>query len=278
MNANAPIGIFDSGIGGLTVVKELMDIMPGENLIYFGDTARTPYGSRPPAEIIKFMQQILDFFAAQKVKMAVVACNTMTALGLEMAKSQYSFPLVGVNTGVEIALAASKTRKVGVIATQATIVSENHKKAIHSKDAAVLVYSQACPKLVPLIEKEQVEGSQIEQAIAEYILPMKKLGADVVILGCTHYPFVNSVIRKIIGNEITIIDPAKETGRQAQRILQQTEQVSTARQGKVRLCFSADIERAKRMASFMFDIEKVNFELVTLEGDASCDEFTKEKV
>jgi glutamate racemase len=278
MNTNAPIGIFDSGIGGLTVVKELMDIMPRENLIYFGDTARTPYGSRPPAEIIEFMQQILDFFAAQKVKMAVVACNTMTALGLEMAKSQYSFPLVGVSTGVEIALAASKSRKVGVIATQATIVSENHKKAIRSKDASVLVYSQACPKLVPLIEKEQVEGSQIEQAIVEYILPMKKLGVDVVILGCTHYPFVNSVIRKIIGNEITIIDPAKETGRQAQRILQQTEQVSTARQGKVRLCFSADIERAKRMASFMFDIEKVNFELVTLEGDASCDGFTKEKV
>ncbi len=266
MNTNAPIGIFDSGIGGLTVVKEMMDMMPGENLIYFGDTARTPYGSRPPSEILTFMQQILVFFAAQKVKMAVVACNTMTALGLEKMKSQYSFPLVGVNTGVEMALAVSKCKKVGVLATQATIASESHRRAIYGKDTTVHVYSQACPKLVPLIEREQVEGAEIEQAIAEYVLPMKKLGVDVIILGCTHYPFVSSVIQKIVGDKIVIIDPAKETAREAQQILLQKGQVSAANQSKIRLCFSADVERAKRMADFMFVTEKVNFELVKLEG------------
>ncbi len=265
MNVNAPIGVFDSGIGGLTVVKELMEMMPGEDLIYFGDTARTPYGSRPTTEIVGFMQQILDFFATQKVKMAVVACNTMTALGLEMAREKYPFTLVGVNTGVEMALAVSKSKKVGVIATQATISSENHKRVIQAKDATVLVYPKACPKLVPLIEKGQVEGEEIELAIREYLLPMKKLGVDAVILGCTHYPFANSVIEKVMGDAIAIIDPAKETGRQAQRILQQQEQVSTTNQGKVRLCFSADLERAKRMASLMFDTEKVDFELVDVE-------------
>lgn len=263
MNVDAPIGVFDSGIGGLTVVKELMEIMPEEHLIYFGDTARTPYGSRPAAEIIGFMRQILDFFAVQKVKMAVVACNTMTALGLEMASKEYSFPLVGVSTGADKVLEVSKSRKVGVIATQATIASENHKKAIQSKDAAVLVYPAACPKLVPLIEQGQVEGAELELAIAEYVLPMKKMGVDAVVLGCTHYPFVSSAIRKVIGDEITIIDPARETAKQAQRILEQHQQLA-AGQGKIRLCFSKDVERAQKMAAMMFNTEKVNFELVKL--------------
>jgi glutamate racemase len=269
LSTNAPIGIFDSGIGGLTVVKELMKMMPGENLIYFGDTARTPYGSRPPAEIIEFMRQILEFFVRQKVKMAVVACNTMTALGLEMAKKQYPFTLVGVNTGADMALAVSKSKKVGVIATKATIDSKNHAKAIHRKDATVFVYSQACPKLVPLIEQEQLEGTEVELAVIEYLLPMKNQGVDAIILGCTHYPFVSSVIEKIVGNGIVIIDPARETGLEARHILEQQGQVSTLRQGKVRLCFSADVDRVKRMAGFMFDTEKVEFELVNLERFAS---------
>lgn len=269
MSTNAPIGIFDSGIGGLTVVKELMKIMPGEDLIYFGDTARTPYGSRPPAEILGFMKQILDFFAVQKVKMAVVACNTMTALGLEMAKKQYPFTLVGVNTGVDMALAVSKSRKVGVIATKATIDSRNHAKAIQWQEADVFVLSKACPKLVPLIEHEQLVGAEVELALSEYLLPMKKQGVDVIILGCTHYPFVNEAIEKIIGNDIAVIDPARETALEAQQILQQQDQLSTMNQGKVRLCFSADVERAKRMAGFMFATENVEFELVNLEQFAS---------
>lgn len=269
MSANAPIGVFDSGIGGLTVVKELMEIMPGENLIYFGDTARAPYGSRPPAEILDFMQQILRFFAAQKVKMAVVACNTMTALGLEMARKQYPFTLVGVNTGVDVALRVSKVKKVGILATEATIASGNHARAVYQKDAAVIVYPQACPKLVPLIEKEKVEGAEVEMAIAEYLLPMKQAGMDAVILGCTHYPFVNSVIEKVIGYDTVIINPARETALEAHKILQKQEQLAARKQGKVRLCFSADVERAKNMAGFMFDTSQVEFELVDLEKSRS---------
>ena len=270
MNRNAPIGVFDSGIGGLTVVKELMKFMPQEDLIYFGDTARTPYGSRPPAEIISFMHQILGFFAAKKVKMAVVACNTMTALGLEMARTQYPFSLVGVNTGADLAYEVSTNKKIGVMATQATITSENHARAIHKKDLDAFVYQQPCPKLVPLIENKQVEGQDIELAIAEYLLPMKQAGIDAVILGCTHYPFVSSVIEKTIGNDIPIIDPARETAMEAKRLLEAQGQLATRTQGKVRLCFSADLERAKRMASFMFDIKEVEFELVNLERFTNC--------
>lgn len=265
MNRNAPIGVFDSGIGGLTVVKELMKFMPQEELIYFGDTARTPYGSRPPAEIISFMHQILGFFTAQKVKLAVVACNTMTALGLEIARTQYPFSLVGVNTGADLAYEVSRNKKIGVMATQATIASENHARAIHKKDLDTFVYQQSCPKLVPLIEKQQVEGLDIELAIAEYLLPMKQAGVDAVILGCTHYPYVSSVIEKTIGNDIRIIDPARETAMEAKHLLEAQGQLSNRAQGKVRLCFSADLQRAKKMASLMFDIREVEFELVNLE-------------
>jgi glutamate racemase len=173
--------------------------------------------------------------------------------------------LVGVNTGADMALAVTKSKKVGVIATKATIESKNHAKAIGRKDAAVLVYSQACPKLVPLIEQEQLEGPEIELAIAEYLLPMKKQGVDAIILGCTHYPLVSSVIEKVIGNKIVVIDPARETGLEAQYLLQQQKQLSSLNQGNVRLCFSADVERAKRIAGFLFDTEKVEFELVNLE-------------
>ncbi|WP_378953968.1 glutamate racemase [Pelosinus sp. sgz500959] len=265
MSNNAPIGVFDSGIGGLTVVKELIELMPGEEYIYFGDTARMPYGPRPAEQILEFMHQILQFFAEKQVKMAVVACNTMTALGIDMARQHYPFPLVGVNAGVDLALSVSPGKNFGVIATQATIASGKHAKVALEKDKEVSVYSQACPKLVPLIENEQIEGSQIESAVAEYLLPMKQAGVESIILGCTHYPFVSSVIEKIVGRDIVLVNPARETAMDAYRILQEQNCLSTKGQGKVRLCFSADVEQAKKMAGYMLDTRQVDFELVNLQ-------------
>jgi len=266
LSNNAPIGVFDSGIGGLTVVKELVKLMPGEDFIYFGDTARIPYGPRPKEQIIEFMHEILNFFVQRKVKMAVVACNTMTALGLEIARQQYPFTLVGVNAGVDLALSISKNKRVGVIATQATIASGKHARAVRAKDADAVVYPQACPQLVPLIESEHVKGSEIESAATEYLLPVKQAGVDVVILGCTHYPFVSQVIENIVGKGVTLINPARETAIDAYRILQQQDCLSTNKSGKVRLCFSADVEQAKKMAVYMLDTQQVDFELVNLQG------------
>ena len=264
MSNNAPIGVCDSGIGGLTVLKELMELMPGENFIYFGDTARVPYGPRPAEQIIEFMNEILRFFSQEKVKMAVVACNTMTALGIEVTKQQYPFTLVGVNTGVDLALSISKSKKVGIIATQAAIASGKHARALQTKDDEAIVYPQACPKLVPLIEGEQVEGAEIEQAVAEYLLPMQQAGVDAVILACTHYPFVSPVIEKLVGKTVTLINPARETAIDAYHILQQQDNLTTVKKGKVRLCVSADVEQAKKMAGYMLDIRQVNFELIDL--------------
>ncbi len=266
MSNNAPIGVFDSGIGGLTVVKELIDLMPGEDFIYFGDTARIPYGPRPKEQIIEFMYEILQFFAKHQVKMAVVACNTMTALGLEGARQDYPFPLVGVNAGVDMALCSSQNKKIGVIATQATIQSEKHARALAEKEKDATIYPQICPKLVPLIEAEQIVGPDIESAVAEYLLPLKTAGIDVVILGCTHYPFVSPIIEKMVGNAVKLINPAKETAVDAYQILQENDNFSIEKQGKVRICVSANVEQAKKMAGFMLDTKQVEFELVNLQG------------
>lgn len=265
MNKAAPIGVFDSGIGGLTVVKELRALMPHEDIIYFGDTARTPYGSRSPAEILEFMQQILRFFSAQQVKMAVVACNTMTALGLDIAKKKVPYLLVGVNTGIRSALKVSRTRNIGVIATQATVASGKHGKAAKAIDPKATVYPQACPKFVPLIEGESIRGADIEEAAVEYLSALKDARVDALILGCTHYPFIHALISGILGDGVTLIDPARETAEDARSLLAKHHLLAEGRNGKTRFCVSADIERAKRMAQHLFEQGLPDFELVNLQ-------------
>lgn len=264
MGNNAPIGIFDSGIGGLTVVKEVQRLMPQEDIIYFGDTARAPYGSRSPEQIVEFMHQILSFLQSQHVKMAIYACNTMTALGLEQARTQYPFMLTGMSTGVEQALRGSNKHNIGVIATKATIDSGSHSKAIKATGTRAAIYPQACPKLVPLIEHEVIEGEQVDEAVAEYLRPLK--GIDTLILGCTHYPFIERSIRHIVGAGVRIVDPAKDTANTAYEILDQAGQLADkSQQGHIRLCFSAGLDRARRMASLVMDTANVEFELVNLE-------------
>lgn len=266
MSNNAPIGVFDSGIGGLTVVKELISVMPQEDIIYFGDTARTPYGSRPPAEILKFMHEILHFFMAQKVKMTVIACNTMTALGLEIAKKQYPFSIVGVNTGVKTAMRESEHKNIGVIATQATIASGKHGKAAKAINANATVYPQACPKFVPLIERGVLQGEETEKAVMEYIVPLREAKVEAVVLGCTHYPLIRDAISRVIGEQVVLVDPAYETALDAYNLLVKNHMLAERqKKGSVKLCFSADLDRAKRLASYIFADEQQEFDLVNLQ-------------
>lgn len=263
---NAPIGVFDSGIGGLTVVKELIRVMPNEDLVYFGDTARAPYGSRPPSEILVFMQQILSFMAAQKVKMAVVACNTMTALGLNIMRARVTYSMIGVNSGVQAALACSAAKRIGVLATQATIASGQHADAARGMDRNICFFPQACPKFVPLIEREELEGTLIEAAAREYLDPMKQAGVDTVILGCTHYPFVSSIIGRTLGAGVTLVDPAKETAEDARRMLIKERKLSGQQKtGRIKFCFSADLERSKRLANVILPETDAEFALANLQ-------------
>ena len=268
MRTDAPIGVFDSGIGGLTVVSEMVKIMPAERIIYFGDSARAPYGSRSATEIMEFMFQILDFFSTQKVKMAVVACNTMTALGLKIAQERMPFPVVGVNTGIQAALRASKSRRIGVIATEATIASGNHARTLQALDPDAMLYPQACPKFVPLIEGGELVGPRIETAAREYLQPLQAGNIDSLILGCTHYPFISALIHQIMGPEGTLVDPAKETAMDAYSILEQQGLLVKDGPGDCRLCFSADVERARRMAGHVMDSSEIRFEKIDLQDFA----------
>jgi len=248
MQRDAAIGVFDSGIGGLTVVKELTRLLPQENFIYFGDAARAPYGSRPPAEVLGFMHEILRFFAGRRVKMVVFACNTTTALGIDGARRQYPFPLVGMNTGARVALRVTRNKRIGVIATQATIASGKHGKTMKVIDPSVAVYPQACPKFVPLIERGELEGPLIEDAALEYLAPLKEARVDTVILGCTHYPLISPLIRRIMGPVVEIVDPACETAADAGKALAKYGLSRASGRGWARLYFSARSAPAARLA------------------------------
>ncbi|MDT8899941.1 glutamate racemase [Anaeroselena agilis] len=269
MNGEAAIGVFDSGVGGLTVVKELAWLMPEEHYIYFGDTARAPYGSRPPSQILAFMRQILDFFADRQVKMAVFACNTMTALGLEAARHHYPFPLVGMNPGARVALNVTRNKHIGVIATQAAIASGKHGQALTNLDPGVTVFPQACPKFVPCIERGILDGGPLEAAAQEYLMPLREERVDTLILGCTHYPLISPLIRRVMGPEVKLVDPACETALDARRCLIKHGLLAGSGRGSVRLCFSGGLDRAELLAETVIGDRLAEFEYVDLQ-DYAC--------
>lgn len=263
MKSNAPIGVLDSGVGGLSVLKVLHQMMPHENFIYVGDTARTPYGSRSEEEIRQFVEEIISWLESQGVKQVVIACNTLTMLGIDSLKKEHPFELVGMSKGEQLLLAASKKKKIGVFATQFTISTEAHKKAILAADASAEVYPMACPKFVPLIEGEQFSNPEIEQAVAEYAAPLKEAGIDALILSCTHYPFIKDVVEAEFGSEVTVIDPAEATAKLSKEALENEALLSDG-EGSVTVCCTADLERVKRLASRMLPLEQCQFKEITL--------------
>ena len=208
------IGFFDSGVGGLTVLREVMRRLPNESTIYLGDNARAPYGPRSDDEVNRFSAECLDELAARDVKAIVVACNTSSAIALPHLRLRYDRPLLGVvRPGATAAALATRNRRVGVIATQATVRSRAYFQAIKEEDPFVEVVEHATPKLVPLVEAGQLDGALVEEVVAEQITPIlgPERGIDTLLLGCTHYPLLGPVIRSIIGSEIAVIDSASAT-------------------------------------------------------------------
>ncbi len=227
MLEDQPIGVFDSGVGGLTVVRVLLEKLPQEKVIYLGDNAHLPYGSRTVEELKGFATQIADFLVGKKVKMIVAACNTSSAVSLEYLTDHYALPIVGViEPGVRRALAITRNGRIGVLATEATTRSGAFNQITRQIDPAAVVFSQACPRLVPLVESGKLAGTEAEQACREYLAPLLAARVDTIILGCTHYPFLRTIIQDLIGKEITLVDPAQETVDQVQRILQNLGQLS----------------------------------------------------
>lgn len=206
-----PIGIFDSGLGGLTVLKEIHRMMPGENLVYFGDSKRTPYGTKSKETIINFSFQDMRFMLGKNVKAVVIACNTISSNALDAIKDEFDIPILEViEPGAKAGAAATKNKKIGVIATPATIDSNAYMKKLMSLDENLKVFQKSCPLFVPLVEEGAIFwNSEIALLTAEYYLQeLKQLGIDTLILGCTHYPLLKDVIQKVMGPDARLIDSA----------------------------------------------------------------------
>lgn len=207
-----PIGFIDSGVGGLTVVKEAMKQLPNENFIYLGDTARCPYGPRPKEQVIEFTWEMTHFLLEKNIKMLVIACNTATAVALDTIKEQLPIPVVGViMPGSRAAVKATKNKRIGVIATEGTVKSASYQRAIKEKFSKIQVESLACPKFVPIVESNQFHSSVAKKIVFETLRSFKNKHLDTLILGCTHYPLLRPVIQDAMGKDVTLIDSGAET-------------------------------------------------------------------
>ncbi|MEB3181184.1 MAG: glutamate racemase [Nostocaceae cyanobacterium] len=203
----APIGIFDSGVGGLTVLRQLYRQLPNESIIYFGDTARLPYGIRSQAEILQFVREILTWMLQQGVKMAIMACNTSSALALEAVRSEFPIPILGlILPGARAAVQHGK--RIGVIATPATAASNAYKNAILEIDPKVQVWQVGCPEFVPLIEQNRITEPYTVEVAREYLTPLLQQEIDTLVYGCTHYPHLAPVLRSLLPSHVKLVDPA----------------------------------------------------------------------
>jgi glutamate racemase len=203
------IGVFDSGVGGLTVVREIVRQLPGEDIIYFGDTARVPYGTKSRETVIRFSIEDILFLLKHEVKLICVACNTVSSVALPSVRHHFRVPLVGVITpAVKEAVYATQNKRIGVIGTKATVKSRTYEKEIRQLDAKIKVVTCACPLFVPFVEEGWLKGRVVLDVARKYLEPLKKAKVDTVILGCTHYPLLKSIIQKILGSKVKLIDSA----------------------------------------------------------------------
>ncbi|REC31670.1 glutamate racemase [Enterococcus pseudoavium] len=207
-----PIGFIDSGVGGLTVVKEAMRQLPNEEILYLGDTARCPYGPRPAEQVIEFTWQMTRFLLKKNIKLLVIACNTATAVALEEIKQTIDIPVIGViQPGSRAALKASETGRVGVIGTLGTVKSGSYENELRKKAPETYVSSLACPKFVPIVESNQFNSSVAKKIVSHTLAPLKREKLDTLIMGCTHYPLLRPIIQNVMGQEVTLIDSGAET-------------------------------------------------------------------
>ena len=217
---DAPIGVFDSGIGGLTVVRELLRQLPGERIIYFGDTARVPYGPKSPDTVVRYSREITSLLLGEGVKTVVVACNTATAHALPTLQHEFPLPVIGViGPGARAAVEASRSGHIGVIGTQGTIASGAYERAIRARAPEACVTARACPLLVPLVEEGWLDSEATHLIVREYLAPLHAHRIDTLVLGCTHYPLLKPVLAEALGEEVRLIDSAEQTAAETARVL-----------------------------------------------------------
>lgn len=251
-----PIGVIDSGVGGLTVAQELMRQLPNEQLIYLGDTLRCPYGSRTKDEIIQFTWEMVHFLLEKDIKMLVIACNTATAYTLKSLQQQLPIPVIGViKPGARAAIKATKNNVVGVIGTEATVSSKAYETALKQIKPEITVESLACPLFVPMVEKGVLSGKEAEQVV-KYSLKslIKNNRMDTLVLGCTHYPLLKETIQLVIGDDLTIISSSDETARETSTILEVHNLLATRpRQDDHIFYTTGELEIFKQIAKVIFN-------------------------
>ena len=215
-----PLGVFDSGVGGLTVVREIMRRLPSESIIYFGDTARVPYGTKSADTIRRYSVQVADFLLSKNVKAIVVACNTASALALEILRYRYKLPIIGViEPACRLAVSGSDRGRIGVIGTEATVRSGAYPAAIKKISSRAAVTTRACPLLVPLAEEGRLSGNVTEAVLKDYLKGMRGGRLDTLILGCTHYPLLAPAIKKVVGKTVTVVDSATAVVSELRKVL-----------------------------------------------------------
>ncbi|MCM1268971.1 MAG: glutamate racemase [Bacteroidales bacterium] len=267
---NSPIGVFDSGVGGLTVAREIMRQLPNERIVYFGDTARVPYGSKSRETVTKFSRQIVHFLKNQQVKAIVVACNTASAYALEELEQETDIPIIGVvKPGARTALLATKNKKIGVIGTEATIHSGIYSRYIEENDTSVSVLGKACPLFVPLVEEGLWEDPVTDEIARRYLSELIDSGIDTLILGCTHYPMLRSTVAKIMGEGVTLVNPAYETARELKCLLAEKGLESEHRPGLgtelYRFYVSDGAEKFKQFANSILTYGILSAKVVNIE-------------
>lgn len=268
MNINsrktAPVGVFDSGVGGLTVAREISRQLPNENIVYFGDTARVPYGSKSQNTIIRFSEQIIRFLKTKDVKAIVIACNTASALALDAVRDEFDVPVMGVVIpGARAAVEATCNRKIGVVGTDATVRSGMYTKIIRQMAPDITVVEKACPLFVPLVEEGFKDHAVTREIIEYYLESMRGSGIDAMILGCTHYPLLRSKIREYMGEGIQIVNPAYETALDLKRLLRDRDMENdgaTEEHSRYSFYVSDAAEKFRRFANTVmpFDVPTTN--------------------
>ena len=233
IDRDAPVGVFDSGVGGLTVAREIMRNLPSEKIVYFGDTARVPYGSKSKETVIRYSRQIIRFLQEQQVKAIVVACNTASAFALDTVRDEFDIPIIGViESGAKVAAARTRNKRVGIIGTVGTVGSGIHAQYLKKLDPGITVFGKACPLFVPLVEEGWLHDPVTVEVASRYLKELQDKDVDTLILGCTHYPLIRSTIRQVMGEEVCLVNPAYETALELGKLLEEQGLSSTGTEQK----------------------------------------------
>ena len=270
IDKNSPVGVFDSGIGGLTVAREIMRQSPNEKIVYFGDTARVPYGSKSKETITRYSRQIVRFLQAQKVKVIVVACNTASAFALDEIEKEVDIPMIGVvKPGAKVAAMTTRNGKIGVIGTEGTINSSIYSRYIKNINPQVTVTGKACPLFTPLVEEGLWQDPVTDEIAKRYLAELLDIGIDTLILGCTHYPLIRSTVGRIMGEGVKLVNPAYETARELRELLEEkgilNDEPAKLGDDRYRFYVSDAADKFKRFANSIIKYGILSAKIINIE-------------